>query len=464
MNRSALIVEGARRRQITNKILGLAFDKQRAFIDDPCRLKAAICTRRAGKSMMGGVYLFAEMLRRPGTSCLVVCLTRDSAKRIYWKDVLYVLRDLAGLDVKFNLSELSMTLPNGSVCYFLGVDAKEDEKRKVLGQKFSLVIIDESSEYRIDLYDLVYQTLKPAVSDYRGTICMVGTAGDFLGTVDSPHFWYAVTREDGKPEPGWVVHRWTAFDNPHQAAQHAEELADIERDRPLFKETTAYLTHYLAKWPSISDNLVYSFSPTRNVIDAAPECSRFVIACDLGFDDDTAFVVGGYRDHDPNLYILSATKLPELDFDQVAGQLRTLRASYGGARIVVDGANKQGVEHMRRVYSLPLAAAEKHGKQEYIRMLNTDLQMGRIRVVASTCTPLIDEWRSLEWDKRAKAAGKRVEDGKAPNHLADAALYGWRSARHFLATPEQEKPSEEEAMEQAIERRSRERGRRRNFM
>jgi hypothetical protein len=166
---------------MVSRLRGLAFDNQLRFIDDESRLKAAICTRRAGKSTAAGIYLFQEMITKPNTKCLVVCLTRDSAKRIYWKDVVYELRDRMEAHfkdffraVKFNRTELSMTFPNGSECYFLGVDAKEDEKRKILGQKYSLVIVDESSEYRIDLRELVYQTLKPATNDYRGTVVMVG--------------------------------------------------------------------------------------------------------------------------------------------------------------------------------------------------------------------------------------------------------------------------------------------------
>lgn len=439
------------------RVMDLLFDEQRAFIEDPCKFKGAICTRRAGKTMAAGAYLLLEMLSRPRTSCLVVCLTRDNAKRIYWKDVLFDLRDRLGLEIKFNYSELSMTLPNGSVCYFLGVDAKEDEKRKILGQKYSLVIIDESSEYRIDLRELVYQTLKPCVNDYRGTICMVGTAGEFLGPVDDPYLWYAITRDGYDPENdandgGWSIHRWTTLDNPHQREQHLEDLAEIEQKRPAFKKTTAYLTHYLARWPSISDKLVYKYDAAENDIAEAPNCTSFVVSCDLGFNDATSFVVQGWRSHDPNLYTLSAAKKTELDFDQVSAELKRLRGVYSGARIVIDGANKQGVEHMRRIYTLPLEAAEKNAKYDYVRMMNTDLQMGRIKVVADACKPLINEWRSLEWDKR----NPRIETDGVANHCADAALYGWRLARHYLAQPEPPKPpavNSEEAFDAEMMRR-----------
>lgn len=484
----ALADDTERREAVIAALRALAFDKQLSLIDDPCKLKAGICTRRAGKSTAAGIYLFHEMLIRPGTKCLVVCLTRDSAKRIYWKDVLYEIRDrMSEVDgraheaffkaIKFNHTELSMTFPNGSVCYFLGVDAKEDEKRKILGQKYSLAVVDESSEYRIDLRELVYQTLKPCTNDYRGTIVMVGTAGEFLGPLDNPYLFYAVTRDGYDPkndriDGGWSTHRWTTFDNPHQREQHAEDLADIEANRPAFKNTTAYLTHYLARWPSTSDRLVYKYTPDVVDIAEAPKCDDHVIAIDLGFNDATSFVVEGYRKHDPNLYILSATKHgvsvtqnPDdgLDFDDVVNEVLRLRGTYPHARIVVDSANKQGVEHMRRVSGLPFEAAEKTGKFDYIRMMNTDLQMGRVRVVASECKPLINEWRSLEWDKRDPT---KETDG-VENHCADATLYGWRLARHYLAEPAKPpKPPirSEEAWDAHMDKRSRARVRDNRFL
>lgn len=407
--------------------------------------------------MTVGLDTCDSMESNAGASHLVIGLTRESIKRIYWKDVLAIINDTAQLGYTFNRSELSMRAPNGSVCYFVGVDSSEDEKRKILGQKFAKVWADEAGEYRINLADLVYQTLKPAVSDYQGSIGLTGTPDDFLGPADDPYLFYAVTRDGYDPATdkkhgGWSPHRWSAFDNPFMRDAHARELAEIETSRPEFKQTTKYLTHYLGKWPSVSDKLVYKYDNERNGINEAPVCTSFIIGCDLGLIDATSFVVVGWREHDPNLYVLSATKQTDLDFQQVATQLATLRAAYKGARIVVDGANAQGVEHMRRIYQLPLEASEKHAKYDYQRMMSTDLQMGRIRAVRSECADLLTEWRSIEWDKR----DPRKEDSAAQNHCADGMLYAWRLARHFFAKPEkQPKPSHnsEDAFEREILRR-----------
>ena len=47
-----------------------------------------MCTRRAAKSYSDGLVLAKAALERPDVSCLYIGLTRESAKRIMWKDVL----------------------------------------------------------------------------------------------------------------------------------------------------------------------------------------------------------------------------------------------------------------------------------------------------------------------------------------------------------------------------------------
>jgi len=182
-------------------VLESTFPQQRAFIEDPAKLKWALCTRRAAKSYSDGLALAKAALEHPDLSCLYIGLTRESAKRIMWKDV------------QFNESELSAKFPNGSVIYLVGADSNEDERQKLLGQKFVLVVIDEAQAFGIDLRQLVYGVLKPAVADYRGTIVLTGTPGNLIKGL-----FFDVT--NGR-EAGWSGHRWITHDNPYMAEQWA---------------------------------------------------------------------------------------------------------------------------------------------------------------------------------------------------------------------------------------------------
>jgi hypothetical protein len=226
-----------------------SFPAQSAFIEDQAKLKVVLCTRRSGKSYGAGLYLYCEAYETPGVSCLYIALTRDSAKKIMWKDVLKPINRKLGLGTRFNETELTATLPNGSIIYVLGVDSTEEEKKKLLGQKYKLVVIDEAASFTIDLNELVYGVLKPAVTDYRGTICMIGMPGNLKKGL----FFELTNGQDPGiagtwSKMGWSGHRWSALDNPYIRENWLQEIADLKAANPRIEETPLFQQHYLGRW------------------------------------------------------------------------------------------------------------------------------------------------------------------------------------------------------------------------
>lgn len=412
-------------------ILDRNFKPQTNFILDSARLKAAFCTRRAAKSYTGGLYLVKEALENPGCNCLFMGLTRASAQGIIWKDILKDIDKKHELDISFNESFLTATLPNESVIYVTGVDADESEMEKLLGKKYRLAVLDEASMYSIDQRRLVYGILKPAVADNRGTICMLGTSGNETQTL-----FYDVTKKEGEREPGWSVHEWTAHENPYVAKQWQEELDEIDRDRPLFKATPLFRQWYLNLWEIDTDALVYKYNPTLNLAPYLPrELSdwHYLLGVDLGHSpDSTSFIVGAYHPGDPNLYIVSAEKYLKMDFTAVAEKTLELEKTYNFEVKVVDGANKQGIAEMNNRHSTGFIIAEKHGKVEYINLMNGDLRQGKIKLLPGAM-PLSKEWKVLVWvTEGGKIIEPRKEHAAIENHLSDGALYLWRYAYTYL--------------------------------
>lgn len=417
-----------------------AFAEQQAFLDDPAPMRVVLCTRRSGKTYGGGLALFRAAFARPGVSCLYVALTRASAKRIAWKDVLKTIDREQQLGCRFNETELSVTLPNGSVIYLLGMDADEGEKEKALGQKFASVVIDEAASFSIDLEELVFGVLKPAVADYRGQISMIGTPGNLKRGL-----FYELTEGQDPGDPGrwsvrgWSGHRWSARDNPHMRDKWAAEVEDLTASNPRIAETPLFRQHYLGQWVVDDDARVYKFEAGRNgyrgELPTIPGRGRwhYVVGLDLGFADSTAWVVAAYHDHDRRLHIVEALKADGLDVTDVAQRTRALLGRYEVDRIVVDGANKQAVEELRRRHDLPLTAADKTAKADFVELMNGDLISGNVRVELEAASILVDEWAGLVWDQRV--VGRRVEHPACPNHASDAALYAWRHCYAYLAEP-----------------------------
>lgn len=414
-----------------------SFPAQLNFIQDPAKLKAAFCTRRAAKSYSAGLYLIKEALSTPGVSCLYVGLTRESAKRILWKDVLKALNRKFKLGITFNESALTATLTNGSIIYLVGADSNEEEKQKLLGQKYKIVIIDEAQSYTIDLRELVYSILKPAVADYRGTICLIGTPGNL-----TKGLFYDIT--NGK-EPGWALHKWNTFDNPFMAKQWQEEIDDLVKAHPLIVETPWFKQNYLGQWVVDLDKLVYKFNQSKNLYANLPALLkgtyRYVLGVDLGFDDDSAFTVVCYSDNDPNLYILECFKKSKMDITDVANKIKEYQNLYDFDKIIVDGANKQAVQEIRNRHSIPLRAADKQGKADFIEIMNSELIQGNIKVHEKAASILIDEWLGLIWlTKGDQIVFPKTEHPNCSNHVSDSTLYAWRYCYQYLWEKIVEKP------------------------
>jgi phage terminase large subunit len=418
-----------------NDLFDDRFPQQKNFIEDPSKLKAIWCTRRAAKSFTAGQYLVKECMENPGVNCLFVGLTRESAKGIVWKDILKVINRKHRLGALFNGTALTMTFPNGSVIWVTGVDADEDEMNKLLGKKYRLVCLDESSLYTIDLKRLVYGILKPAVADpnkdgERGTICMMGTSSNF-----TKGLFFDITN---KSEPGWSVHTWSALDNPFVKEQWQEELDDIRSNRPLFMETPLFKQWYLNQWVIDTEKLVYKFSQDKNLFDKRPTNVKpdgwsYVLGVDLGYEDDSAFVLCAFHENHDVLYVISTFNKKHMDITDVANKIKEYLGQYQIGKIIVDGADKQAVEEMRRRHDVPLEAAEKQGKADFIELLNTELIQAKIKI-NNKCTNLMNEMMGLVW----KTTGDQIdiprkEHPALPNHLCDALLYAWRYCYSYMA-------------------------------
>lgn len=442
------------------------FPVQTALLEDKSKLIATLCTRRAAKSFTAIKRLLRAMYRHPGSSTLFIALTRESAKKIMWKDVAKVLNRTHRLRAKFNETDLTMTLPNGSVLYALGVDTTEEEKEKLLGQKYSEVAIDESASYSIDLHALVFGILKPAVADYRGAIILYGTPGNL-----TTGLFFELTKDQDPTTPhrwekqGWSGHCWNTFANPYMVQNWTEEISDLKRDNPLVEETPLFKQHYLGLWVVDSTMLVYKYSAAKNAWDGVLPVFKsgrwhHILGVDTGWKA-SAFTLVAFHDHCRDLFVLESWKRRAMDITAMSEVVKHYQSKLSVESVVIDGANKQAVEQMNNRHGLPfqLETAQKRDKFDFIDLMNADAVQGRIKVSTAEwekariheftdagrcgtpeyvstekCGLLRLEWSSLVIDERAlKNLRKREEHPNCENHCADSTLYPWRSAYPYIS-------------------------------
>lgn len=285
------------------------------------------------------------------------------------------------------------------------------------------------------MHRLVYGILKPAVADpnakgERGTICMMGTSSNF-----TKGLFYDITTG---VEPGWSLHTWSAHDNPYVRTQWQEELDEIDQLRPLFKETPLFKQWYLNQWVIDTEKLVYKFNQDKNLFDKRPDRLKpnswsYVLGVDLGYEDDSAFVLCAFHENDPTLYVVSTFNKKHMDITDVANKIKEYMSQYDIGKVIVDGSDKQSVEEMRRRHGVPLEASEKQGKSDFIELLNAELIQAKIKI-NDNCINLINELMGLVWKTTGDIIDlPRKEHPSLPNHLCDAFLYAWRYCYSYMA-------------------------------
>lgn len=434
---AALILAERRRRDIAKAgLLDAAFKQQRAFIEDPSRFKSALCTRRAGKSYGVGLYLFREAILHPGVNCLYLARTRQSAKDMMMKDVFREINDKFQLGMHCNFADLTLTMPNGSVIHVAGADANAAQLHKVVGKKYKLIIVDESQYWSHNLYRMVYEGLLATMSDWQGTMCLIGAPSP------SRSFFFEVTTQARDVHTGevmhpeWSVHRWSALDNPHMKEQWQADIARIKKDNPRFLSTPTFRQQYLGEWVDDPDARCYRFDDKVNRVAELPGAVtdyQWVQGIDVGFKPDPmGFVVVGYRkdNTDPCLYVVHAHKQGEMMIDDIARYSNELAKRWPDPRRIIDGANTNVFAELSKRLNLPLEGAKKTNKVSFIHLATDDMMSGKVKLVGDSADGLAGEWMKLVWDRSNK--DNVVPDSSCEDHLSDAYLYAWRYAYHYI--------------------------------
>lgn len=405
---------------------------QRRFLKDPAKRKAALCSRRAGKTHVVGAGFIADGLKY-ADDLLYIGLTRLSAKQILWDELIRWNRWME-LGIEFNHSELTAYFPKGGRLFIGGADTPRDIERH-RGKKLRKAAVDEAGSFGSHIKTLIEEVVSPALMDLDGDLWLTGSP-----SAPCQGIFHDVTTGALK---GWSTHEWTWKDNPYvPQGWFAEEM---ER-RGLTVDDPAVQREYFGKWKRSAGRLMYRYTD-ENLFDDLPmkaddKAWHYTLGVDLGYWDDCAFSLCSYRRHDQTFYERDSFKRPRMAIDEMATTIRKICDDFETYTVVMDtgGLGKTIAEELKNKYHLPIEPAVKTEKMAHVAMLNGDLHRGAVKIRRSS--PLL-----AEWDKLILTDDGR-EDPTQPNHLSDAFLYSYRDALQWLERPKQ-KPktvSPDEAM------------------
>ena len=406
------------------------FGPQLAFVSDKAPFRTAVCSRRAGKSVGCAAALLDSALRRPGSISLYIALTRVNGKRILW-------RTLKGLNTEYELggvaneSELCISFPNGSQVYIAGAKDKS-EIEKYRGLALGCVVLDEAQSFPAHIEELVDDVLEPALMDHDGTMTLIGTPAP----VPVGYFYSCSTN------PEWSHHAWTVHQNPwierksgktpHQHLEQALKRRGVTVDDPGIRR------EWFGEWVFDPNSLVFRYEPSRNTFDALPILLQpwsYVVGVDLGWDDADAIAVLAFNEQSPNAYLVEEWTGTKQTITQLAERLQAIIGKYDPHALVMDtgGLGKKVAEEIRVRTAIPIKAAEKQRKFEFIELLNDALRTGRFLVRADS--RFAHDAMLVEWDRDKSKNDRLVVSDRYHSDILDASLYAFRESLHWLHQP-----------------------------
>lgn len=420
------------------------FPEQYRFFADDAKKKAAVCSRRAGKTESIAAWLLDGARDCDNGLSVYIALSRNNCRVILWACLEDIdRRHNLGLKFQERDNQLNVVCPNGHRIWLAGCkDTKEIEKFR--GIKIRRAAIDEAASFGEYLKALIFDVLEPALLDYNGELAVIGTPG-----VAPAGLFFEITTGEGTSKTSaakWSTHSWTVLDNPYiidpsTGKPHAKEwLAQKLIDNNWTYDNPTYQREWEGHWVKDEGALVFPYNPRINSYQHLPDGDddewTYSLGIDVGFKDSTAFVVGAFRRDHPEIYILEVLKKEGMIPSAVATQIEKYQRKYDIWRIVMDtgGIGKGYAEECSQSFGLRIEPAEKTKKRAYLEMVKGELLSGSIKFYPPKCSEVLQEMATLVWNEQ-----HTEPDGRFDCHACDGLLYLVRAMMPYYR-PEREAP------------------------
>lgn len=410
------------------------FDKQLAFVKDPAPFKLGVTTRRAGKTISCVADLVHTALANDSVVVLYITLSRKNAKRLVWPEFKKINNKFK-LGAEVNEADLTMTFPNGSVAYVLGA-ADRSSIEDFRGLAIKKVYLDESQSFPAYIESLIDDVLSPALMDHDGQLILIGTPGPIPNG-----YFYDLTKS-----PNWSHHQWSFFDNPcmpflKMGKTHQDMLDRELKRRGVKLDDPSIQREWFGKWVVDINSLVYKYTPTIQDFDVLPVGKwTYILGVDLGYKDADAIAVIAYDTKNPCTYLLDEVVTHGQDISALCAQIEVLTKKYDISKIVVDtgGLGKKITEEIQKRFLVPMVAAEKVRKSEFIELMNDAMRTGKFKIKAGS--KFAFDAQKVEWDHDKSTPDKKVISDRFHSDICEAVLYAWRESYGFTYKTPATKP------------------------
>lgn len=406
------------------------FAQQREFILAEDR-RITLCTpRRAAKSEALIRKRLLAITQKSRIRCVYASMTREVAKKNVWDRLLH-LNERYQLGLVVNHSDLTLKCPRTESEYWITGLATKKEIGKLRGNKYDSFDLDETQDILIDLEDLLFSVVYPALGDERGQLCMAGTPDPFR----RQPIWYLAVNSDLPRWRRWRRMGWKLTDNRFFRDPETY-LLEVRESEGYSEDDPRYQAEYLGLWTTSKTNLcIDGYDHERNglgggpldFLKASPEY-QYLLGLDPAYKDSTAFVVAAYSPIKRHIVFPESWAKKNMIVSDMAAEIQGLMLRWPISQIACDEAKmgKTVAMELTQRYNLPVVAADKKDKRMRLAFMNSDLRTGRLQVIRSGNSDLIEQWQSVLWDRDHQ----REAEGQVCD-LFDAAGYAHMACRSF---------------------------------
>lgn len=304
---------------------------------------------------------------------------------------------------KVNQSNFEITLPNGAVFLFKGMD--DPEKIKSI-KGISDIVMEEATEFNQEDYDQLLLRLREKKHKQRQIFMM-------FNPVSKLNWVYKYFFEQTQPDTKII--QSTYRDNVFLDAKTRNHIEQLEKTNPAW-----YRIYALGEFATL-DKLVFPTFETRRLNLSDPTLKRLpsMFGLDFGYvNDPSAFIHVKVDEDNKVLYFCEEYVRKGLLNDQIAQAIKQM--GYSKEVITADAAEQKSIAEIRRDGITRIRAAKK-GPDSIIQGISF-LQQYKL-VVDDRCVKLIEELQNYTYKKDRKTGEYSNDPVDSYNHVIDATRY-----------------------------------------
>lgn len=442
---------------MTYRIIKTCHDMQQQLILSKEKFIFMMAGRRAGKTegmVRKGVTTAIE---KEGALILYIGLSFSRCIDLFWNPTIDILNNLGIAIDEQQRTDGHIVLSNGSQLYFKG-NSTVDERDKLRGSKWDLVIIDEAQSQKC-LATLINEILEPTLLDRKGQLILAGTGPKVRGTYWE-ELWTNV--KDHKA----LRLNWNLTNNPF-IPDYEDILKKVIEEKNLTENSPLFIREYLGQIAYDDDAMVYRLGEdnvlnqelmSRWIAEQPRSDIKFTAGLDYGFSDSDAFVIFMYSEKRPEKWLIYEYKKNRTGIVELATAIQqgiayvksgSLFASIPEANkffYVYCDTNEQKITYeLYNQFGIPCMNAMKYDKDFAIEMLREEIRLGHLKVERKMVPnpsggTMIDP--TSFYDETLKTIYKRndrdelshdIDDETYHPDIMDAILYSLRNVWAFSA-------------------------------